>query len=244
VTTERAEPPVLAPRTGEHFPPVRPPCQVWNRPGLGRAFETLRGREDDPTRKRGGGLSAPEAQTRRFPRSEAQVPNELPPLGIGSFGRRTKQALLLDLRSGEPALRAIPCLDTPLLRKLVAREDAAVRHRLFPAPTTHRKLTPDALFAPQSGPGLDPEAWVPRRAEPTAAVGDPEPKLKSVREALEFRATGPWPAIERVPVPSSEDGRDGFPRAGRLRPRVARPHGLGHPASTRDAAIQALANRS
>src|SRR3954449_13037931 len=71
---------------------------------------------------------------------------------------RTKETLLLDLRSCERALQAIPFFDTHLPRKLAELEDAEVVNRLFPANETNLKLTPDALFDPQIGTGIDPEA--------------------------------------------------------------------------------------
>ena len=55
---------------------------------------------------------------------------------IGAFFLRTRETLLLDLRSCERAILAIPFFDTHLPRRLVELEDAEVVNRLFPATKT------------------------------------------------------------------------------------------------------------
>ncbi len=236
-----ADPSLLATMTGEHFQPVRLHYKVRNRPGLVRAFEKLRCLEYDPTRKRWVWLYAHEAKTLRFRRSYAEFPKELHPIVIGAFFLRSKETLLLDLRSCERALLAIPFFDQHLPRKLVELEDAEVVDRLFPATEANLKLTPDALFDRQIGTGLDPEALVRRLAEKTADVQDPEEKLRIALEDLQSRAKEPLPEIERFPVHYAEDGIDGLTLALRLRQLVAMQHWLGHPGYTLGDAIQSLA---
>ncbi len=238
-----AEQPLLATMTGEHFQPVRLHYRVGNRTGLLRAFEKLRCLDYDPAHKRRVWLYAHEAKPLRFQRSYAQFPKELHPIVIGAFFLRTKGTLLLDLRSCERALLAIPFFDRHLPRKLVALEDAEVVNRRFPATEANLKLTPDALFDSQIGTGLDPEALVQRLAEKTADVRDPEEKIQIVLEDLQSRAKTPLPEIERFPVHYAEDGLDGFAMALRLRQMVAIQHWLGHPEYTLGDAIESLAQR-
>src|SRR3954463_14538590 len=157
-----ADQPLLATMTGEHFQPVRLHYKVLNRSGLLRAFETLRCLDYDPTRKRWVWLYAHEAKRLRFQRSYAQFPSELHPIVIGAFFLRTRETLLLDLRSCERALLAVPFFDRHLPRRLVELEDAEVVNRLFPATEANQKLTPDALFDSQISTGVDPEALVQR----------------------------------------------------------------------------------
>ena len=114
-------------------------------------------------------------------------------------------------------------------------------NRLFPATKTNLELTPDALFDPQIGTGIDREALVQRLAEKTADVRDPEEKIKIVLEDLESRAQEPLPEIERFPVHYAEDGIEGFKLALRLRQMVAMQHWLGNPEYTLGDAIQSLA---
>lgn len=218
--------------------------KVLNRPGLLRAFEKLRCLDYDPTRKRWVWLYAHEAKKLRFQRSYAQFPKELHPIVIGAFFLRTKETLLLDLRSCERAILAIPFFATHFPRKLVELEDAEVVNRLFPVTKTNLKLTPDALFDPQIGTGIDPEALVQRLAEKTADVRDPEEKIKIVLEDLESRAKEPLPEIERFPVHYAEDGIEGFKLALRLRQMIAMQHWLGNPEYTLGDAIQSLAKTS
>lgn len=238
-----AEQPLLATMTGEHFQPVRLHYRVGNRTGLLRAFEKLRCLDHDPAHKRWVWLYAHEAKPLRFQRSYAQFPKELHPIVIGAFFLRTKETLLLDLRSCERALLAIPFFDRHLPRKLVTLEDAEVVNRLFPATEANLKLTPDALFDSQIGTGLDPEALVQRLAAKTADVRDPEEKIQIVLEDLQSRAKTRLPEIERFPVHYTEDGLDGFAMALRLRQMVAMQHWLGHPEYTLGDAIESLAQR-
>ena len=168
--------------TGEHFQPVRLHYRVLNHPGLKRAFEKLRCLEYDAPRKRWVWLYDHEAKKLRFQRSYAQFPKELHPIVIGAFFLRTKETLLLDLRSCERALLAIPFFDTHLPRKLVELEDAEIVNRLFPATKTNQQLTPDALFDAQIGTGIDPEALVQRLAKKAADIADPEEKRKMILE--------------------------------------------------------------
>lgn len=238
-----ADQPLLATMTGEHFQPVRLHYKVWNRPGLLRAFETLRCLDYDPRGKRWVWLYGHEARRLRFQRSYAQIPKELHPIVIGAFFLRSKETLLLDLRSCERAMLAIPFFDTHLPRRLVEVEEAEVVNRLFPATRTNLKLTPDALFDPQIGTGLDPEALVRRLAEKTADVRDPEERFKITVEDLESRANEPLPEIERFPVHYAEDGMEGFKLSLRLRQVVAMQHWLGHPEYTLGDAIRSISKR-
>jgi hypothetical protein len=232
---------LAATMTGEHFQPVRLHYKVLNRPGLVRAFKKLRCLDYDPTQKRWVWLYAHEAKRLQFQRSHAQFSKELHPIVIGSFFLRMKEILLLDLRSCERAMLAIPFFDTHLPRRLVELGDAEVVNRLFPATKTNLRLTPDALFDPQIGTGIDSEALVKRLAEKTADVRDPEEKIKIILEDLESRAKEPLPEIERFPVHYAEDGIGGLTVALRLRQIVAMQHWLGNLEYTLGDAIQSIA---
>jgi hypothetical protein len=235
-----ADQPLLATMTGEHFQPVRLHYKVLNRPGLLRAFEKLRCLDYDPSRKRWVWLYAHEAKRLRFQRSYTQLPKELQPIVIGTFFLRSKETLLLDLRSCERALQAIPFFDSHLPRKLVVPEEAEVVNRLFPATKANMNLTPDTLFDSRIGTGVDPDALVQRLAEKTADVRDPDEKLRVALADLTSRAKEPLPEIERFPVHYAEDGLGGLEVALRLRQTVAMQHWLGHPEYTLGDAIQSL----
>ncbi|MGA2702775.1 MAG: hypothetical protein ABSH35_16990 [Isosphaeraceae bacterium] len=237
---------LLGTLTGEHFQPVRLHYRVLNHPGLKRAFEKLRCLEYDAPRKRWVWLYAHEAKNLRFQRSYAQFPKELHPIVIGAFFLRTEETLLLDLRSCERALLAIPFFDTHLPRKLVALEHAEIVNQLFPVTKANQLLTPDALFDRQIGTssGIDPAALVQRLAEKAADIADPKEKLKMIFETLTSRAEEPLPRIERLPVHYAEDGIDGFKLALQLRQIVAMEHLLGNPGYTLGDAIQSLTKMS
>jgi len=235
-----ADQPLLATMTGDYFQPVRLIYKVLNRSGLLRAFKKLRCLEYDVSQKRWVWLYAHEAKNLRFQRSYAQFPKELHPIVIGAFFLRTNETLLLDLRSCERALLAIPFFDTHLPRRLVELQFAMVVNRLFPATKANVKLTPDALFDGPIGTGIDLEALVQRLAEKTVDIRDPEEKAKAMLEDLEFGAKAPLPEIERFPVHYAEDGIEGFKLALLLRQTVAMKHWLGNPEYTLGDAIQSL----
>jgi hypothetical protein len=216
------------------------PILVLNRPGLVRAFEKLRCLDYDPTQKRWVWLYAHEAKRLQFQRSHAQFSKELHPIVIGSFFLRAKETLLLDLRSCERAMLAIPFFDTHLPRRLVELEDAEVVNRVFPATKTNLRLTPDAFFDSQISTRINPEDLVQQLAEKTAEVQDSVEKFNVVFEDLKSRANEPLPEIERFPVHYAEDGIEGFKLAIRLRQIVALQHWLGNSEYTLGDAIQSL----
>jgi hypothetical protein len=237
---EMAEQSLLATMTGEHFQPVRLHYKILHHPGLIRAFKSLRCLDYDPTRKRWVWLYADEAKRLRFQRSYAQFPKEVHPIVIGAFFVRTKGTLLLDLRSCERALLAIPFFDAHLPRKVVALEEAEVVNRLFPATEANLTLTPDVLFDSQIATGVDPEASLQRLAERTAGIRDPEEKIRVALEDLQSRAKAPLPEIERLPIHFAEDGIEGFALAIRLRQIVAMQHWLGNSDYTLGDAIRSV----
>ncbi len=230
--------PLLATITGEHFQPVRLHYKVLKRPGLVRAFKTLRCLDYDSARKRWVWLYGHEAKNLRFEKSYAQLPKDLHPIVIGAFFLRTEETLLLDLRSCDRALLAIPFFDTHLPRRLVELEYAEIVNRLFPATETNVKLTPDALFDSRIDTGFDSDALLQRLAEKAADVKGPEEKLRMVLENLESRARESLPEIERLPVHYAQDGIDGLELALRLRQLVAMEHWRGNREYTLSDAIR------
>jgi hypothetical protein len=137
--------PLLTTLTGECFQPVRLHYRVSDQEGLLRAFKKLRCVGDDPTQGRRVWLYDHEARTLRFKHSYAQIPKDLHPIVIGSLFLRTQDELLLDLRSCERALLAIPFFDQHLPRSVARVTEAEIVNTLFSA-TGNEKLTPDQLF--------------------------------------------------------------------------------------------------
>ena len=163
---------------------------------------------------------------------------------IGAFFLRTEETLLIDLRSCERALLAIPFFDKHLPRKLVELGDAEVVNQLFPITKANQQLTPDALFDAQVSTAIDPDALMKQLTDKAAPGRGPAEKLKILFQELESRASKPMPRIERFPVHYAEDGIGGFELALRLRQIVAMQHWLGNPAYTLGDAIQSLNKKS
>src|SRR5579884_4444244 len=109
---------LLATVTGELFQPVRLHYQVFDRAGLHQVFRQLRCIERDPTQSRWVWLYEHEAQTLEFQRSWANLPTQLHPVVIGSFFERSADHFLLDVRSCERALLAVPFFDHYIPRQV------------------------------------------------------------------------------------------------------------------------------
>src|SRR5437588_127271 len=123
---------VLATMTGENFQPVRLHYRVFDHAGLLRALKRLRCVDEDPPRQRWVWLYDHEARGLQFRRcSYAQIPKHLHPIVIGSLFVRRNDELLLDLRSCERALLAIPFFDKYLPRKVAKVTEAEVVNKLF-----------------------------------------------------------------------------------------------------------------
>ena len=231
--------PLLATVTGEHFQPVRLHYTVSDHDGLMRAFRKLRCLDHDPARRRWVWLYEYEARRLRFKQSYRRIPGQLHPIVIGSFFPSGEDHLLLDLRSCERTLQAIPFFDRHLARGVARVTEAEVVNRLFPA-TGNEQLTPDRLFDGQVSTPSDPEAEVRGLMEQVEGIQDPQERLRVAFEEIEAGSRQPLPEIERFPVHYYEDGIEGFTMALRLRQVVALQHWLGNAEYTMFDAIQSM----
>jgi hypothetical protein len=234
-----AEEPILATVTGEYFQPVRLHYQVFDQESLLRAFRKLRCLDHDPPRQRWVWLYDHEARKLAFKKSYAQLPNHLRPVVIGSFFLPAKDRLLLDLRSCERAVLAIPFFDRHLPRKVARVTEAEVVNKLFSA-TGNMALTPDSIFDQQRSTRLDPDAAMQRIAGLVAHVQDPQERLRLALEEMQSGAKQPLPEIERFPVHYYEEGIQGFENVLKMRQIVALQHWLGHTEYSLFDAIQAI----
>jgi hypothetical protein len=236
-----ADEPLLATVTGESFQPVRLHYRVFDHEGLERIFKKLCCLDYDATQQRWVWLYDHEAKSLRFRQSYAQIPKHLHPLVIGSFFLRSKDKLLLDLRSCERATLAIPFFDKHLPRSVTKVTEAEVVNKLFSA-TANAKLTPHGLFDHQGSTCRDPEAAMQRVIERIAHVQDPDEKLQIALENLESEAKQPLPEIERFAVHYYEEGIQGFEIALRFRQIVAMQHWLGNTGYTFFDVFQSMRN--
>jgi hypothetical protein len=222
-----ADKPILATMTGEFFQPVRLHYQVLDHKGLLRAFKTLRCLEHDPTQQRWVWLYDHEAKTLQFRRSYADFPKDLHPIVIGSFFLRTKDKLLLDLRSCERAILAIPFFAKHLPQRVARVTESEIVNKLFSA-SENAQLKPDDLFDRQGSSVRDPAAEMQKIVDRARQVRDPRKRLAMALDEIESGARELTPEIERFPVHFHEDGIDGFAAALRFRQIVAREHWLGN----------------
>jgi hypothetical protein len=234
-----AEKTVLGTITGERFQPVRLHYRVSDHAGLLRALKKLRCVDEDPPRQRRVWLYDHEARKLQFERSYAQIPKHLHPIVIGSLFLRRNDEMLLDLRSCERALLAVPFFDKHLPRKVARVTEAEVVNKLFEA-TGNESLSPDSLFDRQVSPPCDPEAALKRILELAEQVQDPQERLRIAQEEVEARAKQPLPEIERVPLHYYEEGLGGFTLTLRTRQIVALKHWLGDTAYSMFDAIRSM----
>lgn len=234
-----ADLPLLATITGEAFQPVRLHYKILNRSRLLRAFKTLRCLDYDSPRKRWVWLYEHEAKGLRFQRSYNQIPREQRPLILGSFFLREQETLLLDLRSFDRALHAIPFFDRHLPRKVVKLKDAEIVNRLFDATPENTKLSPDVLFDSQVGTDSDSENLRDQLARLAGDAQGLKERMDLILQELQSRSSKPLPEIERLPINFPEDGIHGFRLALRLRELVARQHWEGNPEYSLTDAIDA-----
>jgi len=151
---------VLSTITGELFQPVRLHYQVLDRKALLHSFEKLRCLKYVLEEDRWCWLYEDEARLLSFQNSYDRLPKKLRPIVIGSFFLRD-EGLLLDLRSCERALMAIPFFDKHIPRSAARVMDAEVVENLFPVEGNER-LTPADLFDQRPNGGIEPEGLVER----------------------------------------------------------------------------------
>ena len=230
--------PVLATLTGEYYQPVRLHYRVLDQPGLQRAFETLRCLDFDRTQTRWVWLYDHEAKGLQFKQSYADLPAEARPIVLGSIFLRDEDQLLLDLRSCERTILAVPFFDKHIPRSVATLTEASVVNSLFSA--ENRTLKPESHFDHQPSTFINPQDLVERAKSLTAGIRNPLKRLKVVMDDMGATARLPLPEIERFPVHYYEEGIDGFTLTLTIRQIVAREHWLGNTKYTTQDAIRAI----
>lgn len=119
--------------TGEVVQPIRLYYQIVDKKRLIDRFKQLRCMDLDRTNNRWVWLYSHESKILKFKKSYQSIPKEMHPIVIGSFFLRNRDELLLDLRSFERAIEAIPFFDKYIGRAVARITYAAVVNRLFDA---------------------------------------------------------------------------------------------------------------
>ncbi len=139
--------------TGDHFQPVRLHYHVHDQQQLLAALRKLRCLDDDRPRKRWVWLLEHEARDLPFKVHYSQIPSHLRPIIIGSIYLRPQGSMLLDLRSCERALLAIPFFDQHIPREVARVTQGEIVTQLFS--TENPKLSPEDLFDGRVSTGID-----------------------------------------------------------------------------------------
>ncbi len=119
--------------TGEVVQPIRLYYQIIDKKRLIDRFRQLRCMDFDRVNNRWVWLYSHESKMLKFQKSYSSIPKEMHPIVIGSFFLRNGDELLLDLRSFERAIEAIPFFDKHIGRSVARITYAAVVNRLFDA---------------------------------------------------------------------------------------------------------------
>jgi hypothetical protein len=228
---------VLATITGELFQPVRLHYRVFDDKGLLQALTKLSCVKHDPPRQRWVWLYEDEARGLSFKQSYAQISEKLRPIVLGSLIHRTSDTLLLDLRSHERAMAAIPFFDKHIPRGVAKVTEAEVANKLYS--TDNPQLSPEDVFDHQPATVRDPEAEFQRLAEQVKQGRSFRARLDILLKAFQSATQKPLPETERIPVHYYEDGIGGFTLALTLRQIVAREHWSGNTKYTLSDAITA-----
>jgi len=120
--------------TGEVAQPIRLYYHLVDKKRVVRSFKHLHCMDFDRANNRWVWLYSRESKVLNFKQSYSSVPKDAHPIVIGSFiFRRGDELLLLDLRSFDRAIEAIPFFDKYIGRTAAKITHAAVVNRLFDA---------------------------------------------------------------------------------------------------------------
>jgi len=210
--------------TGEPVQPIRLYYELCDKELLVRRFRPLRCLDFDPRGKRWVWLYEHEARTLEFRTPYASLPTEKRPIVIGSFFLKGNKALL-DLRSFDRAIKAIPFFDEHAGSDAARITHAAVVNRLFEA----REQLPanlDIFFHSRDMVERRPEESL---ADMRSAVERPRTEGEGdLRSIVEERAREALPEIEKFPVHFYEDGLSSLEAALHMREVIAFEHWRGN----------------
>ena len=159
---------LLATITGEFYQPVRLHYRVFDANGVRQSLDKLSCVKPDPPRQRSVWLYEDEARGLAFKLSYAQIPEKLRPVVLGSISRPTSETLVLDLRSPERAVAAIPFFDTHLPRSVAEVTEAEVANKLYSSDDPPAR--PEDVFDQKPSAVHDPKAEMQRLTQITVLL--------------------------------------------------------------------------
>jgi len=190
--------------TGEIFQPVRLYYSVLNRQEVENCLMRLRCIEEDASQKRWVWLYRDEAQIISFKNDFHCIPEEVSPIVIGSFIWKNDESLILDVRSFERALEAIPFFDKYVPRSLAKIKYCAVVNRIF-AVAESIPSNFDIFFEDNDKlVEINPEAFMDRAREGQLSKND-SPNIQAITSFLDNEMDRFF-EVEKFPVHFYEDG--------------------------------------
>jgi len=166
--------------------------QIVDKKRLIDRFKQLRCMDLDRTNNRWVWLYSHESKMLKFKKSYQSIPKEMHPIVIGSFFLRNGDELLLDLRSFERAIEAIPFFDKYIGRAVARITNAAVVNRLFDA---KEQFSPnlDVFFCSDEMTENDMDKGVPEVEEfPLHFYEDGITSIKAVLRIRQIMACEHW----------------------------------------------------
>jgi hypothetical protein len=220
-----AEKQLLTTLTGELYQPVRLHYGLCDKTQLTKIFKRLRCLDYDKSQDRWVWLYAFEAKKLKFQKKYPKIPKHFHPIVIGSFFIRGQEQLLLDLRSFERAIKAIPFFDKYIPRRIAKVIHAEIVNKVFSA--NDRYLTPDKIFDNNKSTERDPDAYVKSLHDLADQVENVEEKRALVFDRMMKEMKDPFPEIEKFPVNYYEDGIIPLETVFRMRQIIAFKHWQG-----------------
>lgn len=211
--------------TGEAVQPIRLYCQIIDKSLLMKCFRKLRCMDFDPAKNRWVWLYANESKMLKFRKSYSSIPGKLRPIVLGSFFLRNRDELLLDLRSFDRAIKAIPFFDKHLGQAAARLTHAAVVNRFFDAQEQFPSNL-DMFFSRDKMTEIDPDksiAEVESLIETNRIDGNPDWSA-----VFEQRAKKAQPEVEKFPIYFYEEGIDSLKTTLYMRQVVAFEHWEGN----------------
>ena len=205
--------------------PIRLYYQIIDKKRLLNRFKRLRCMDFDPVNNRWVWLYANEAKRLKFRKSYSSIPKEMHSIVIGSFFLRNEdESLLLDLRSFDRTLEAIPFFDKYIGRNIARITHAAVVNRLFEA---KEQFPPnlDGFFCSSEMIEKNPDDDI---AEIESSIEKHRTGGKlNLYSVFEQKVKGALPEIEKFPVHFYQDGIGSIKIVLRVRQIMAYQHWKG-----------------
>ena len=210
--------------TGEIFQPIRLHYRVPDTDRLVNVFGRLRCVEYDPELTRWVWLYFAEAAELHF----KNQPDTEDPIVIGELLPKGSNEAVLNVRSVERAIKAIPFFDRYIARDVAEVTHATIINKLFSVEEVASIKRLDQLFERRDITVRRPEEITEKLLEIKAGTENEVERWAGLNQFISELASEPEPEIEKFPVYYYQDGIESLSLALRQRQFVALEHWKGN----------------